>query len=120
MSTFKVGQKVVCKNNRSKLGIIKELTEGKVYTVESVSYCSSCNGETLSLCELHGQVEYPGLNWMICGNDNCEHPFFIYENFSFMSWRFEPLKFDLLSNKEIIETIIKETVDVPLLVPEYN
>ena len=97
---FKVGQKIVCKDSIGTVG----LTKGKIYEIENIIRCPKCNREMLTI------------------NPDCYIPFKhclcnkrVDVN-SFYSYRFEPLQYDLLDNKDIISEIIEERADIK--VPE--
>jgi len=71
----------------------------------------------LSLVEISNPINHVFILCSSCDGQSAVNP---NERFRYMSWRFEPLKFDFISNKEIIKTITEEKIDVPLLIPEYN
>ena len=104
---FKIGQKVVCKDNSG----CPELTINKIYTIYAIDRCPYCKIIGLELEEV-GEGDGSKLGECICGK--------IFETDGdkegFKSTRFEPLKYDLLDNKDIISELIKERADIK--VPE--
>ena len=90
---FKIGQKVVCKDvsNSSQYSTIKL---GSIYTILDI--VTSGSGPALILdTEENGQMY--------------GFPFF----WGYRPDRFEPLKYDLISNMDIIKEMIPERLDVP-------
>lgn len=98
---FKIGQKVVCKNtDEFKNSTPRGIEKGKIYTIEAVSKCD-CGKEVL---HLQGVIKLQ--RW--CGLLDTYTGF----SASFYSYRFEILKYDIISNFEITKEIIDEKSDV--------
>lgn len=106
---FKIGQKVVCKslktvNDGYPFGISKD----GVYTVLGYYKCKNC-GQKFLLLNAHSHSS----KW--CGK--CDKPNMLPDN-AFWEWRFEPIKYALIDNMEIIKEIITERSDVPIKEPK--
>ena len=102
---FEIGQKVVCKDNS---GCI-DLKRNNIYTITGVTKCPCCGKECLELEE----ISLYGFFIINCSNCGKE-----YKDISshYLSSRFEPLKYDLLDNMNIISELIEERADIK--VPE--
>ena len=99
---FKIGQKVVCKeNNRYNFGYPHGIAKGEIYTIIGISKCPDCNSLLLELKEPTPRYKY-------CGN--CDNDLGI--NSCYHASRFEPLKYDLLDNKDTISELIEERADI--------
>ena len=106
---FKIGQQVVCKTNiTTGAGIPFGLIKGKVYTILNIEYCNLCNAEFLII-----DSEMTQAQGRVCGK--CGDT--IWNPNAFHSWRFEPVKYDLIDNKEAIGEIIEERIDVKIKQP---
>ena len=105
---FKIGQKVICKDLRCWWGFPFGIEKGGIYEVENVIKCKC--GETHLL--LYG-IDTGGLKVCSCNNDNLPTN-------SFLAWRFEPIKYDLISNKDVIKEMIVEKSDLPIKEPILN
>ncbi len=105
---FKIGQKVVCKSLKTPMGGTPfGIKLGKIYVIEKIINCPFCNKELLCL------VGVNSLSKKFCsGCDNLTQ----WSNI-FSSWRFEPLKYDLIPNKLIVAEIIKEKIDTETTIP---
>ena len=105
---FKIGQKVVCKSLKTRVsGTPFGIKLGKIYVIEQIINCPICNEELLCL------VGVDTLSKKYCsGCYNLTQ----WSN-TFSSWRFEPLKYDLIPNKLIIAEIIKEKIDTETKIP---
>ncbi len=103
---FKIGQKVVCKTLKPSLpdGVTSGIEVGKIYQIESKLTCS-CGGKHLLL----KGIDTGSSHLCKCENSLPSNAYF--------EWRFEPLKFGLISNAEIIKEIISEKSDLPLKEP---
>lgn len=106
---FKIGQKVVCKNiDDFKTSAPYGIEKGKVYTITSVCKCV-CGKTALELDEAPTMERW-------CGYTNE----YIGYSASFYAYRFELVKYDLISNKEIIKNIITEKSDFTIKEPKLN
>jgi hypothetical protein len=104
---FKIGQKVVCKNGT---GTVPRIYSNKIYTVSGITRCTGCGAECLELEEtLQNSFKFK----VKCGKCN---EIYISNDANYLSSRFEPLKYDLLDNKDIISELIEERADIK--VPE--
>jgi hypothetical protein len=101
---FKIGQKVVCKTVECFWGIPFGIVKGQIYEIENIIKCPGCGSEMLLL------------NTHSFSNKSCKCGYSKLPDNSFHSWRFEPLKYDLLDNKDIISELIEERADIK--VPE--
>ena len=100
---FKTGQKVICKSLKTPMGGTAFGIElGKIYVIEKIINCPICNEELLCLV---GVDTFSKKHCSSC--DNLTQ----WSNI-FSSWRFEPLKYNLISNKLIMSEIIKEKIDI--------
>jgi len=100
---FKVGQKVVCKNvDGFMCGTYnpEQIEKGKIYTIKSINKCI-CGRTLLELDEVQPTNRYCGHTTIPIGFNAC-----------FYAFRFELLKYDIVSNKEIIKEIITEKLDL--------
>ena len=101
---FKIGQRVVCKETRSyNFGQPNGITKGEIYTIAGITNCPNCNSLLLELVEV-----LPMRKW--CGE--CDKD--LKTNSYYHASRFEPLKYDLLDNKDIISEIIEEKADIKI------
>lgn len=103
---FKIGQKVICKDvsRNIQFGTTpRGIQMGHIYEITKISKCPCCNSELLELSNT------PTLNkW--CGK--CDNHLG-YNNF-YHSWRFELIKYEIISNMEIIKEIISERSDITI------
>lgn len=101
---FKIGQKVVCKqDNKYNFGYPHGITKGEIYTIAEITNCPNCNSLLLGLVEV-----LPLRKW--CGKCNTD----LKTNSYYHASRFEPLKYDLLDNKDIISELIEEKADIKI------
>lgn len=94
---FKIGQKVVCKdasNQVNNFKILNYVSKGKVYTIREIKEFSNETG-------LIFEEFVHGYHWN-------------GEEAGFRASRFEPLKYDLLDNKDIISELVKERADIKI------
>ena len=109
---FKIGEKVVCKDTSENVqfnSTPRGIKKGVIYEITGISKCPKCNDTFLSLSET------PYLHkW--CGKCDCD----LGTNNYYHSWRFELIKYDLISNKEIIKEMIVEKSDLPIKEPVLN
>jgi phage FluMu protein Com len=109
---FKAGQKVVCKNTSENIKfntIPRCIKKEVIYEITDILKCPKCNKLILSISNT------PYLHkW--CRNCNCDLGF----NHYYHSWRFEPIKYNLISNKEIIKELITEKSDLLIKEPILN
>lgn len=106
---FKIGQKVVCKSlHKFNDGTPHGIEKGKIYTVEGYCNCNCCGATFVLLTEGHSYSE----KW--CGK--CDKPNMLPDN-AFFDWRFEPIKYEIISNKEFIKEVITEKSDLPIKEP---
>lgn len=100
---FKIGQKVVCKSLKTTIsGTPFGIKLGKIYVIEKIINCPICNEEFLCLV---GVDTFYQKHCSSCDNLTP------WSNI-FSSWRFEPLKYNFISNRLIIAEIIKERIDI--------
>ena len=105
---FKIGQKVVCKDNSS----CPELTINKIYTITFIESCPHCGKAALELEEIGDKV-INKTGWCFCSS--CSNLHFTDQNkVAYFAYRFEPLKYDLLDNKDIISELIEERADIKI------
>jgi hypothetical protein len=101
---FKIGQKVVCKNAKSTIGLVQD----KVYSVIEIFTCPKCG--LVSLVVHDGNY---------CTGTRCDCGQYSTDGFNFYRPdRFEPLKYDLIDNMDIIKEMIPERSDVPIKEPK--
>jgi hypothetical protein len=106
---FKIGQKVVCKKaQKGASGIPYGIKEGNVYTIEAFVSCKCCNEKALVLIEATSSSKKNCPKCLAVG---------IFPNNAFVEWRFEPLKYDIIPNKLVIQEQIEERADIPTLEP---
>jgi hypothetical protein len=106
---FKIGQKVVCKNTDTFVtGAPYGIEKGKIYTVIDIYQCA-CGRTVLELDEAPAMQRW-------CCYTNKDVGF----NAGYYAYRFEPLKYDLISNKDIIKNSIFEKSDLPVKEPVLN
>lgn len=99
---FKIGQKVVCKNNK---GTYPKLDNNGIYTISSFNNCPGCGVSMVELVEIVSS--YYTTECTKCGKN--------FESFAvYRTDRFEPLKYDLLDNKDIISELIEEKADIKI------
>lgn len=104
---FKIGQKVVCKNTYSQTGIVMGIKKGSIYTIEDIITCPDCGDVKLLL-----NTSSPSLK-------TCTKCYYSsLPNNAYMSSRFEPLQYDIISNKDIIKEIMTEKLDVKIHIEE--
>lgn len=100
---FKIGQKVVCKDNSE----CPELIVGKIYIVHNIDICPACGAVGIFISPPKSNKEAIGI-CKCCGTfapcQDCQ---------DYRASRFEPLKYDLISNKDIIKEMVPERLDVP-------
>jgi hypothetical protein len=102
---FKIGQKVVCKNS---IQTFPKLVSNKIYTVRSIHKCTNCGDTCLELEEIISTYISRGT---ICSNCN---QLYFPDEIQYRASRFEPLKYDLLDNKDIISELIEERADIKI------
>ena len=83
---FKIGQKVVCIDATGSDNLIKN----EIYTIKDFWFDNNGNACLLEEAE-----------------PNIGH-------YAFYPKRFKPLKYDLISNKEIIKEMVTEKLDIPI------
>jgi len=86
---FKLGQKVVCKDVIGSIGLIKN----KIYTIRAI-------------CDSKKQIGQRGL---ILEETSPPSRYIGYK-----IERFEPLKYDIIPNKDIIKEVVDEKADVEI------
>lgn len=91
---FKIGQKVVCVNTKN-INPYTTVKEGNIYTIIDIVDANDGKGLILDTEENGNEFGFP---------------FF----WGYNPKRFEPLKYDIVDNKEIINNIIEEKSDIPL------
>lgn len=94
---FKKGDKVICKDisyNIKFNSIPRGITKGKIYTILKVTNCKCCGIEDIELEEVIALEKW-------CGK--CDD----YKGFvkAYHSFRFEKIKYDIISNKELVKNI---------------
>lgn len=102
---FKMGQKVVCKDASNNGRLIK----GKIYTIDGMVKCD-CGSINLLL------LEFKSESWRLKWCNECSRVTSMPGN-AFLSWRFESLKYDIVSNKEVLKEIIVEKLDISIKEP---
>lgn len=99
---FKIGQRIVCKDASGRNSLIK----GKIYTIDSFGFCSECGIKNVYLKEIKVYTQcLCNCGEISVGPASCH------------LYRFEPLKYDLISNKDVIKEIIEEKQDVEIKEP---
>ena len=110
MSTFKIGQKVVCKDASANINTPHpyHIEKGKTYIIENIFYCS-CGEEVLCLKEIAG-----------VGKTRCMCNTIIEGRRCYRSARFAPIQtqYNIISNKDLIKEIITKENDVPTKIKE--
>jgi len=99
---FKIGQKIVCIDAKSYRGFNTHLIKDKIYTIHLLLQCS-CGSKKLIVVE---NLHIGGVGSCACDER--------YYGVRHRLRRFEPLKYDIISNKEVIEEIVEEVIDVPV------
>lgn len=97
---FKIGQKIVAKDLSSTIGSTEGIKKGQIYEIESIGSCSA--GQILGLVG----VDSGKPHHCLCGGQHASNVY--------MAWRFEPLKYAIISNKHFIKEIITERSDSPI------
>ena len=98
---FKIGQKVICIEDDSNYSP-SYLKNNNIYTIKNI--VKACNGTALLLEEIYNGNQYRDLA-------------------DFWGWnpkRFEVLRYEIISNKEILKEIIIEKLDLPIKEPVLN
>ena len=95
---FKVGQRIVCKDSSG----LNPLVKGIIYTVDTFGYCPECGLKCVILNEIRGSVS------ILC---DCGKTY-VGDAMLRMS-RFEPLKYDLISNKDVIKAPVDSSQIIP-------
>lgn len=101
---FKIGQKVVCKTYTEN----GNLKQGEIYTVVAVNNCYNCSKQRVDVGVDDSKFRRATCS---CGATHFETNFY-------GAWRFEPLKYDIIPNSEIIKEMIIERSDVPIKEPK--
>lgn len=107
---IKIGDYVICINAKAPCNFEIEIKQGEVYKVVGKSKCTGC-GQNLFLLE--GIKDGPDKTCIVCGSTGLGEGYFL-------SFRFEPFKYNILSNKEILKNMINEKHDSKILKSENN
>lgn len=101
-NNFKIGQSVICINDKLPAGFISKIKKGDVYKIKDITKCNGCGADVLILSNIPEEINK---TCILCGSTTMPSG-------AYYQYRFAPFNYDIIPNHEIIKEVYPDTIDV--------